>query len=119
MGSFAKLMVRARATGTQPVKAKVVLTNGDATAVASWITLTDQFMDIEVPLNNLTADSSLLMPRPYPGFQALYFKGSGSTAGFRLQDAEKIEITIGSDLPASEFTKPYGMEVQSIWLQKN
>lgn len=119
LSSFKKLIVRARATGTQPVKAKVVLTNADAISAASWITLTDKFMDIEVPLNNLTADSSLLMPRPYPGFQALWFKGSGSASGFCLQDAEKLEITIGSELPPSEFNKPYGMEIQSIWLQKN
>jgi hypothetical protein len=119
LSGFTKLVVRARATGTQPVKAKVVLTNADAISAASWITLTDKFVDIEVPLNNLMADSSLLMPRPYPGFQALWFKGAGSANGFRLQDAEKVEITIGSELLPSEFNKPYGMEIQSIWLQKN
>jgi hypothetical protein len=118
-GAFTKLMIRARATGTQPVKAKVVLTNADAVSAASFITLTDKFMDIEISLTNLVPDSSLLMPRPYPGFQSLWFKGAGSMGSFRLQDVEKIEITIGSDLPLSEFNKPYGMEVQSIWLQKN
>ena len=42
-GSFDKLMIRARATGTQPVKAKVILTNADAISVSTYITLTDEF----------------------------------------------------------------------------
>ena len=97
-GSFNKLMIRARTSETQPVKAKVTLTNGDAISVSSFITLTNSFQDIEVPLNNLTPDSVLLMPRPYPGFLPLKFKGAGSIAAFKLSDIEKIEITIGSDI---------------------
>jgi len=59
------------------------------------------------------------MPRPYPGFLPLKFKGAGSLAVFKLFDIEKIEITIGSDVPPIEFNRPYSMEVESIWFQKN
>jgi hypothetical protein len=111
-------MIRARSTGTSPVKAKVTLTDGNAVSVSAFITLTDKFSDIEVPLNSLVVDSALLMPRPYPGFLPLWFKAGGSAQAFKLQDAEKIEMTIGQDIPAAEFKKPYGFELQSIWLQK-
>lgn len=116
-GSFNKLVVRARTTEAQPVKAKVILTNADAVSVSSFITLTNEFQDIEVPLNALAPDSVLLMPRPYPGFMALKFKGAGAGAPFRLADMEKIEVTIGSDIQPAEFKKPYSMEVESIWIQ--
>jgi len=36
----------------------------------------------------------------------------------KLFNAEKIEITIGSDLQPAEFNKPYSLEVESIWIQK-
>ncbi|MBC7887474.1 MAG: membrane or secreted protein [Ferruginibacter sp.] len=116
--SFDKLIVRARTTENRPVQAKVILTNADATSVSTFITLTNSFQDIEVPLNNLFADSALLLPRPYPPYLPLKFKGNGSVAGFKLSDAEKIEITIGSELLPIEFTKPYSMEVETIWIQK-
>jgi hypothetical protein len=117
-GSYVKLVIRARATGTQPLKAKVTLTNADAVSVSSFITITDQFQDIEVPLNELRADSALMLPRPYPGFQSLWFKGSGPATPFKWQEAEKIELTIGSDILPVAFNKPYGLEVASIWFQK-
>lgn len=116
--SFNKLVIRARTSEKQPVKAKVTLTNRDAISVSSLITLTGSFRDIEVPLNNLTADSALLMPGPYPGFQPLKFKVAGPVAAFKLYDIEKIEITIGSDILSAEFNKPNSMEVESIWFQK-
>ncbi|MEO8174833.1 MAG: hypothetical protein ABI581_17175, partial [Sediminibacterium sp.] len=67
---------------------------------------------------DFTADSALLLPRPYPGFMALRFKASG-TASFKWNDVEKIELTAGTDIPASEFKKQYDIEIGSIWLFKN
>ncbi|MEO6456214.1 MAG: membrane or secreted protein, partial [Ginsengibacter sp.] len=115
---LSKLFIRARTSEPYPLKAKVTLTNRDAVSVSSFITLTNNFQDIEVPLDNLTPDSALLLPRPYPGFMPLRFK-SASVEPFKLTGAEKIEITIGSDIQASEFKKPYSIEVESIWFQKN
>ena len=117
-GSFTKLIIRARTAEAQPVKAKVTLTDKNAFSWAGSITLNNTFQDIEVPLNNLTPDSILLLPRPYPGFLPLWFKGSG-TSSFKLSEVEKIQVTIGTDIAESEFKKPYSLEVERIWLQKN
>jgi hypothetical protein len=116
---FNKLVIRARTAEAEPVKAKVALINSNALSFAQYITITNTFQDIEVPLNNLRPDSVLLLPRPYPGFLPLWFKGSGTPAAFKLPDAEKIQVTIGTGIPASEFNKPYSMEVESIWFQKS
>ena len=118
VSSLNKLKIRARAAGSQPIKAKITLINADGLAVSSSITLTGSFNDIEVPLNNLVPDSSMLLPRPYPGFHPLWFKGSATASGFKVQDAERIEVLIGPGIPASEYNKPYSLEVESIWLEK-
>jgi len=117
-GSFDKLIIRARTAEDQPVKAKITLTTKDAFSFSAFIVLDNAFRDIEVPLNNLEPDSVLLLPRPYPGFLPLWFKGSG-TSSFSLQDAEKIQVTIGTDIPESEFKKSYSFEVERIWLVKS
>jgi len=115
--SFSKLIIRARTSETQPVKAKITLITKDAFSFSSYITLNNSFEDIEVFLNNLVPDSLLLLPRPYPGFLPLWFKGPG-TSSFKLGDAEKIQVTIGTGISLSEFKKPYSLEVESIWLEK-
>jgi hypothetical protein len=114
-----KLMIRARTAETTPVQAKITLTNADAFSFSTYITLNNDFRDIEVPLNNLAPDASLLLPRPYPGFLPTSFTATGSPSPFRLQEIEKIQVTIGTDVPAAAFNKPYSMEVQSVWLQKS
>lgn len=116
--SFTNLVVRARTTNAKSLKAKLSLINQDAVSFSTFITLSDQFSDIDIPLNSLRIDSSLLLPRPYPGFLPLWFKASDTTAMFQLLDAEKMELTIGSDLDSSALNKPYAIEIESIWLRK-
>jgi Cellulase (glycosyl hydrolase family 5) len=117
-GSFDKLVIRAR-TGDQPTTARVTLINADAAAFSTFISLTNDFRDIEIPLNDLKPDSALLMPRPYPGFLPLWFQAGGPTPGFTIQGLEKMEITIGPGIPSSELNKPYSLEIASAWFQKN
>ncbi|MFI5187176.1 MAG: membrane or secreted protein [Chitinophagales bacterium] len=115
--AFDKLIIKARTAETQPLKAKITLTNKDAFSFSANITLTANFQNIEVPLNDFVPDSELLLPRPYPGFLPLWFTASGMSL-FKLSDMEKIQVTIGTDAPSSEFKRPYSLEVESIWLEK-
>ncbi len=112
------LVIRARTAGTTPLKVKIILTDKDAVSISSETTLTNNFQEIVLPLKNFRTDSALLLPRPYPGFMALRFKASGMSS-FKWNDVEKIEVTAGSELPASEFKKQYDIEMGSIWLQKH
>jgi hypothetical protein len=117
LDSFNKLIIKARTSDTQTVKAKITLINRDAFSFSTFITLTNSFQHIEVPLNNLVADSMLLLPRPYPAFLPLWFKSSG-VSSFKLSDIEKIQITLGAELKEAAHTKSYSMEIESIWLEK-
>ena len=118
ISSFDKLMIRGRTGNAQPIKAKIILTNADAISMSAWVTLTNNMQDVEVPLNNLALDSSLLLPRPYPNFLPLWFKASASNATFKLSDTEKIEVLSGLDIPVGDLNKPYSLEVESIWFEK-
>jgi hypothetical protein len=71
---------------------------------------------IEIPLNAFTPDSSLSVPRPYPGFLNLWFKAS-SFNGLSIPKLDKLEITSGSNLNEDQYNKPYGIEVESVTLE--
>jgi hypothetical protein len=118
LSSFDKLIIHARTRNTGTVRSKVNLITKDAFPFAASISLTNTFQDIEIPLQSFRADSSVLMPRPYPGFQPFWFRPV-VTSSLQLPDIERLEITFGSDLSAGERAKPYSIEVESVWLQKN
>jgi len=112
LNNFKTLVLRAKAGYNEPVQMKLALLTKDAQALATYLTLTDQFKEIEIPLTALMADSSLLLPRPYPGFLPLWFKSS-SNAPFNLTDAEKLEVSF-----VSPGGKPVNIQIESVYLKK-
>jgi hypothetical protein len=67
-----------------------------------------------IPLNLFHSDSLLLLPRPYPGFQPLWFI-SGSKKNFDMRDAERLTLMFGKDLPVNSKGT---IEIGSVWLTK-
>jgi len=114
LSSFDKISVRARSAG-QPLNAKITLLNAAAEAFSAVVELSTELRDIEIPLLSFRPDSSLLLPRPYPGFLPLWFSVPAS-GGFSLDIIEKLQISFGSDLPAGQEDKSYSIEIQSVFL---
>ncbi len=112
LNSFKKLIIKAQTGNEEPVQMKLALITKDAQAFATYLTLTDQLHDMEVSLNALKPDSSLLLPRPYPGFLPLWFK-SFSNASFNLPNSEKLEVSF-----VSPGDKPVNIQVESVYLKK-
>jgi Cellulase (glycosyl hydrolase family 5) len=113
--SFNAIVIKARTTAAKPVYAKLTLINKDGFSYAATFLLPATFTNITVPINEFKPDSCLLLPRPYPGFLPLWFKGSGKAEAFRLSGTEKLQLTIR---PGNESNKPYGLELESIQLKK-
>jgi hypothetical protein len=111
------LVVSGRTTHPQPVTAKLILITKDAVPFSATITLPATLQDIEIPLSRLQQDSMLLLPRPYPGFMPLWFSPAGRHS-FSLADVEKLQVVFGADLRPSDFSKPYSMEIESVWIKK-
>ena len=114
--SFNKIILHTKTTNAQPVNIKVTLVNKNGSAFSSTVSITAGFQDIEVPLDNLKPGAALLMPRPYPGFQPLYFKSSAINEAFNLNEVEKLEITTSPDLHKSK-GKAYSFEIERIILK--
>jgi hypothetical protein len=117
LSSFTKIVIRARTTNTQPLQLKVNLISADAQAYATYVQVNKDFADISIPFDRLKPDSFILLPRPYPGFQPFKFE-TANKSPFRLEAIEKLEITLGENLPPAEYAKPYSLEVESVWLEK-
>jgi hypothetical protein len=117
LSGVTKLIIKARTTSTSTAKLRVVLIDQNAAAYTTSIEVSADFKTIEIPLNGLQPDSSLLLPRPYPGFMPLWFKASSFT-GFKLPEADKLEITFNSDLNMEHLGKAAGIEIESVWLEK-
>jgi hypothetical protein len=116
-GALQTLVIRARTAHSQPVTAKLILITKDAIPFSATITLPSTLQDIAVPLSRLQQDSMLLLPRPYPGFMPLWFSPAGRHS-FSLADVEKLQVVLGADLRPADFSKPYSLEIESVWIKK-
>jgi len=114
--AFNKVAVRARLQSGQTGKLRIVLINADASAYAAYVDLKSEFATIEIPLSSFKPDSCLLLPRPYPGFQPLWFKAS-AFSGPDISKLDKIEVTAGGDLSADRYNKPFGIEVETVTVE--
>ena len=116
VSAYSKVIIRARLQSGQTGKLKLKLIANDASAYGTAVNLTSEFKDIEVPLSDFKPDSTLLLPRPYPGFLPLWFKAS-SFSGLSIPKLDKLEITAGGDLSPDQYNKPIGIEVETITLE--
>ncbi len=117
LSSFDTLVIRARATQPQQAIVKLVLVTKDGYAFATPVLLQTEFSDIAIPLNTMMPDSCLLLPRPYPGFQPLWFKAAGQQA-FQLADAEKLQLIAQPGTVPVSAEQPFSLDVEKVWLQK-
>ena len=105
-----KIILKAR-SDNGPIRVKISLINKEAQAFSGYVTLTKKIDEVEIPIKDLIKDQLLILPRPYPSFQALNFS-TANAAQLDLKDIEKLGISFIAD--KSETTS---MEVESILLQ--
>ena len=115
LSSFTKLVVRAKANGSDNVHMRLSLITTDAQAFGNDIMLSNEMKEYEISLGSLKKDSALLLPRPYPGFQPLWFQ-SAATKSFAVEDAEKLQVIFGNEQQQND--KPFGMEIEAVWLKQ-
>lgn len=68
----------------------------------------------DVPLDELHPHATVLLPRPYPDFQPLWFSPAKAPA-FKLENVERIQLVMALDSVADAGLK--GFEVDSIWIE--
>lgn len=108
---FTKLVVKARSSRELPFTLSLI--TADAQAFSATAKAGKEFTEIEIPLNLLQQDSMLLLPRPYPGFQPLWFRAA-SRKPFDSKDIEKLQVRFSREgQPDGDVT----LEIASVWLQ--
>jgi hypothetical protein len=89
---------------------KVTLTDADGYSYSAPVPVDTVLRDLYVRLDSFVPDSALLLPRPYPGFQAMWFKGSGQTPPLRVADIQKVQVII----------EEMGMlDLESVWFRRS
>lgn len=111
LSSFTKIAIKARSV--EEVNARISLIDSDGNAYGTSIPLTKEWKTIEIPFSSLQKDSMLLLPRPYPGFQKLWFN-SVLYKSFTIEDVEKLQMRFSAD----NSSKPISVEVQWVRLRK-
>jgi hypothetical protein len=109
-GSGGKFLLRGRGAEQGPVKLSLVDEQG--TSWSTVVILDKEMRTLELPLANFQKDSTLLLPRPYPGFQPLWF--AGVSAALNLNRVDRLGIYFGAGGPDQS---PF-IEIESIWYQK-
>lgn len=117
LSSFNKMVLRARSGDSIPVTINLKLVNTQGDAFGASVLLTKDVKEMVIPFSMLKPDSSLLMPRPYPGFQPVYFKSSVANPLFDLSTIEKLEITLTNAMQQTPLKK-YEIQIESVRLDK-
>jgi hypothetical protein len=87
----AKLVIRI--TSDRLVNASINLVSTNASAVSTLVALDNSGKQLTIPLESFKSGKFMLLPRPYPGFQPLYFQ-SAEKETFQLKELEKIQILL-------------------------
>ena len=107
----ATIAVRIRADSA--VSVKLGLLNKWGSGYSAEMKVNEQWQTIRVPLAALQPDSAILLPRPYPGFQPLYFQSGAVKRTLQLAELEKLQI---SALPGAAYQQ-LTLELGRVWLE--
>jgi len=91
---YKNIVINAVASVEMPVK--IILINADAVAFSTMVTIGTEKKEISIPLSGFQKDVPILLPRPYPGFQALQFI-SQQPGSFDLKNVEKMQVLLSGD----------------------
>ncbi|MDP4216608.1 MAG: membrane or secreted protein [Bacteroidota bacterium] len=101
-----QLGIRARGSGPM----RVTLTDADGYSYSAPIPIEGEVRDLHLPLRSFVPDSALLLPRPYPGFQARWFRAAGVAPPLRVADIQKVQVVIDT----------MGvLDLESIWFERS
>ena len=99
----------------QKVQIAFQLKNGQV--FGKVIELTPEMKDYSISYDSLQQVAQVLLPRPYPPFQAYSFEGL-EKSDFDISELEALQISIGPELSNSELKEYQEVRIQKIILNK-
>ena len=115
VSSKEKLVILGHGLSGKAEKIQIALVDDQGTSYGKTIDLPAEKTAVEIPISDLQRVRTVSLPRPYPGFQPYYFEPEVS--GFRLENIEAVQISIGPGLPKEDLEKDHGFALERIWLK--
>src|SRR5699024_11198905 len=81
--------------GNKDQEATISLITNEGNSYSASFKLKDTLSKITIPLSNFKQSDMLLLPRPYPGFQPLYYDSQQSEK-LEIKNTEKIGVTFSN-----------------------
>ena len=118
LSEFTKLVIKGRSTSPEGTTLKFSLTDQSANTVSVETNLKYELTEVEIPLGKFQENKALLLPRPYPGFQHLWFDSS-SKQKFDPTQLEKLQVSLYDVTKLSNLTTTTsGFQIESVQLKK-
>jgi hypothetical protein len=111
--SFKKIGIKAKSINGD-ISLKIILIDRHGGAYSNSLPITNEYSNYSVPVDRFVSGSMMLLPRPFPPFQPLWF-ASAETTPIRLQDIEAVQVLVEPN--ADDTAETTGFEVASIWLE--
>jgi len=108
---FKNLVLKVRDRAVGKITVRVALIDQAGVAYAAQVPIDTTAKEISIPLSMFKKDSSLLLPRPYPGFLPLWFTAAGTHA-LAISKLDKLELLFTAD------EKGGSIDVETIYLSK-
>ncbi len=109
------LVLKGRNLGEGEEKLQVALVLKNGAAFGNIITLHPEVTEVRMALKDLKPVKTVTLPRPYPSFLPYYFKHS-YTDGFKLNEVESVQFSIGPGIEKENFQKPHAIGIRTLSL---
>lgn len=110
------LVVHGYALNSKPCTVQLALLTRDGAAFGATLEMSDIPDKYELPLSELKQVRSVLLPRPYPNFQAYWFQPADKQK-FEITDVESIQISIGPGVKEAAYDEKQGVAIAWITLE--
>jgi hypothetical protein len=100
----------------KPINVQVALVMRDGSSYGGLIELTEEKKVHKLSLDELQEVNLVLLPAAYPTMMPYWFKHPNPQP-FDISEIENVQISIGPGIPETEYDKPHGFALESIWLK--
>lgn len=123
LSGFDTLKVRIRAVGETTSGVEIALLEHDRSAWTTKAALSTEWQDVSIPLAKLRAGGVAVMPRDFPRIFAYWEKPPAGRGGggdrLNLRELAGLQVSLGKKLLVNEGDGPFGIEIESILLEKS
>jgi hypothetical protein len=116
LGAATKVVLYGRSATDQPCPLQVALVTADGIAYGGLVTVRPEHGAYAIPVSALHQVRAPNIPHGYPVF--IHFWSSVSAkVPLDVTRVDGVLVSIGPDIPASDYATPHGVQIRRIWLE--